>query len=193
MKNIKNIYQKFKKFKSRWINKMKTTLFFSILIIALLTGCSDNPMGTDMISQQNIGDNQPNQHLSNLQNELNTKPNLILLWSHPGLNIVAKGERCVYDEVNYLSNFNGNNNILVTYDGWATPDTSCYISSVFITLNGINLHIDIGAQYINGHHEYALGSISGERLRFAVMLWHDEFQCSSYAVLKISDLKIYSY
>ena len=174
--------------------KMKTIAIISTLIlIAVFIGCSDNPINTNMIGHRNISDNQLNQHLSNSQNELNTNSNLTLLWSNPGLSIEAKGERSVYANTDFLNEFDGEHNIRVSYDGWATPDTSCYISSVFISLDNINLQIDIGAQYINGHHEYALGNISGERLRFAVMLWCDDDICNSSAIMKISDIKVYSY
>ena len=172
---------------------MKTIAIISTLIlIAVFIGCSDNPINTNMIGHRNISDNQLNQHLSNSQNELNTNSNLTLLWSNPGLSIEAKGERSVNANTDFLNEFDGEHNIRVSYDGWATPDTSCYISSVFISLDNINLQIDIGAQYINGHHEYALGNISGERLRFAVMLWYDDDVCSSSAKMKISDIKVYS-
>ena len=185
---------KFKIQRRKEEQKMKKIAIISTLIlIAVFIGCSDNPINTNMIGHRNISDNQLNQHLSNSQNELNTNSNLTLLWSNPGLSIEAKGERSVYANTDFLNEFDGEHNIRVSYDGWATPDTSCYISSVFISLDNINLQIDIGAQYINGHHEYALGNISGERLRFAVMLWCDDDICNSSAIMKISDIKVYSY
>ena len=169
--------------KGKTMKTFKIIIILSVLGYFMLPGCSEqtNPI---------TGYNSPNETNGGT---FNVKPNLTLLWSNPGLSIEAKGERSVNANTDFLNEFDGEHNIRVSYDGWATPDTSCYISSVFISLDNINLQIDIGAQYINGHHEYALGNISGERLRFAVMLWCDDDICNSSAIMKISDIKVYSY
>ena len=162
----------------------KIILILSVFGFFLLQGCSENI---------NPVTGYYNSNEANGNSTFKIEPDLSLLWSNPGLSIVAKGERFVCANADLLHTFDGDHNILVSYDGWATPDTSCYISSVFIKLDNINLHIDIGATYINGHHEYELGNIHGERLRFAIMLWYDDDECNSSAMMKISDVKVYSY
>ena len=152
-------------------------------VLSALSGCSDN---FNPVSSLEVAEKKQSNNPAQIQ------INGTLLWEHSGMAVIASGERIVWEEVFCDLQRDGNNNILITFDGWTNADTTSYVSQVTIEAEGRTLLTEGGEQYINRHHGLNVENIETGTIRFYIALWCDEIECSSSAALKISDIKIYS-
>jgi len=157
-------------------------LIFTIFILVLISGCSENP-------------NPVNSDATLSEIKTSVSPNIKsyknLIWKHDGISVEANGERFVYSEVYCDLRQITRSKLFVTFDGWTNADTTSYISDVLIESDGQTLFTESGELYINRHHEFLLENTGYSNLRFYIRLWCDEVECNSSAALRVFKIKIY--
>jgi len=157
-------------------------LIFTLIILVIITGCSENP--NPVISDATLPETE-------YQVSRNIKSYKNLIWENDGISVEANGERIVYSEVYCDLRHSIRSKILITFDGWTNADTTSYISNLLIESNGQTLLLESGEMYINRRHEFLLENTGNGILRFYIRLWCDEVECKSSAALRISKIKVY--
>lgn len=155
------LHKYFSVIKIRILSYFFTFICLPLGFSVLAAGCAEenNPLVT---SDKNI----------QLEETTSTEVNHcgILIWKHEGLAIEAKGEKIISAETGFLNAYSRYCKMLIMFDGWATPDTPCYISTVIVRSNNFHVYLAIGEQFINKHHEVMIESTGGELITFYIVL-----------------------
>lgn len=178
---------------------MKTiSIITTLILLAVFTGCSDNPVGTDVISQQNISDKQSNQYLSND----NLSKDTVLLWSLDELSVHANNENLVENKITYSNPpFMYVEDYLITFDVFTDADeyTNYYSPKAKITMDQETVYEahnfpDLNPQGIC-HREVNLDNVRFDNLTFYVSLCKvpnvPSLQVKGGCCLKLLNLKVY--
>ena len=174
------------------------SIFSALILLAVFAGCSDNPLSTDLLNEQNAIDNQSNQN--SISDNLSNDP--VLLWSLDELNVRATNENMVEDKVVYTNSpFMYVEDYLITFDVFTDADenTNCYCPTVKTTMDQeivyeAHCFPDLNPQGIC-HREVNLDNVRFDHLIFYISLCKSAMvppvQNSGGCTLRLFNIKLY--